>query len=55
MLSSVKDALESLGLVRITQLIYLLFLLAPGMSFKRMQNNHFMTLLLLSKPRLPDA
>lgn len=55
MLSSVKDALEPLGLVRSTQFIYLLFLLAPGMSFKRMQNNHFMTLFLLSKPRFPDA
>lgn len=44
MLSSVKGALASLGLVRSTQLIYLLFLLAPGMSFKKMQNNPFMTL-----------
>lgn len=44
MLSSVRDELASLGLVRSTQLIYLIFLLAPGMSFKRTQNNHLITL-----------
>lgn len=44
MVSSVKAALASLHLIRSTQFVSLLFLLAPGMSFKRMQNNHLMPL-----------